>query len=111
MANIVDWKEIPAIKDDLERLEKMRVKPEENVSAVNIGDWFREPEKEYLLRVKVTDVDLAQVVLTRAFSGESRVPGMDIIEVNVDPDGFSNEPLSRTLRRLADKIDSGDYYG
>lgn len=109
MADVIDWTSIPQIQADLDRLAGARTSPHQE--NVNLGEWFRDPDKEYLLRVKVIDVDLAQVVLTRAFSNESRIPGMEILEVGLDPNAEKNRSTVQMLRELADRLELEDQYG
>lgn len=108
-AQPVDWYAIPEIQAVLQHLQDHRDGKIE--SPANIGDWFREPDKEYLLRVKVSDVDLAQAVITRAFSDHSLIPGLEVTEVILRPEDNLNTQIANRLRQLADEVEHGGGHG
>lgn len=101
----LDWRSIPDIQKDIAQLDALKGRPElpfgdKGPMAVDVG-------RELTLSVVVTDPELAQVVLSRAFAGDEnqRIPGMVINNIGLFPEATRNRDIASYLRNLADKVE------
>jgi hypothetical protein len=109
----IDWKEIPEIKDDLAVYEHNRGLLDEGQGSKmsvnktpNTADWFRpEVGKHLELKVTVNDTDLAQLTLMSGWSKNCRIPGFDITNIVVNPEGESLLRNADMLRQMADDLE------
>lgn len=56
-------------------------------------------------------MDLAQAVITRAFSDHSLIPGLEVTEVILRPEDNLNTQIANRLRQLADEVEHGGGHG
>lgn len=107
-SNPVDWRLHPRIQTDIRQLNDIKSNP--NAPFGSAGPMAVTQGQQLSLKVTVTDPELAQVVLSRAFAGDenSRIPGMIIYEVGYGPDTSQNRALAQELRKLADDLEFGD---
>lgn len=108
----IDWTCVPEIKADLDVNVQNRglLETQENDQPItdhpNTSDWFRaDVGKQLTLHVTVTDTALAQVTLMAAFGPNSRVPGLDITRVDVNPEGQALIDRAQMLRDMADELE------
>jgi hypothetical protein len=101
----VNWKAIPEIKADLDHHEKMRNGDVRQTK--DIANSFLDDGHVYLLKVKVYDPLLAQAVLLRGFSPQdgSLIPGFEIQEISINPEGSEKQKLASHLRKMADELE------
>jgi len=109
----INWRAVPQIKVDLDVIAENRQLLDPSRPSYrpvgeqpNTSDWFRaEVGKELVLHVTVTDTDLAQAVLMAAFGPNSRVPGLDITNVVLNPEAQTLSSNADMLRQIADNLE------
>lgn len=104
----IDWRSIPRIQKDIEQLNALKDDPDRPFGVD--GPMKVDEGRVLTLTVKVTDPELAQVVLSRAFSPDdcSRVPGMVIEEIGLFPEKQRMTTFVKQLRELADDIEEAE---
>lgn len=107
----IDWRLIDDINKDLDHLEAMKKDPDapfgtDGPMPVEMGQVLQ-------LTVRVIDPELAQVVLGRSFVSDegSRIPGMAIDSIGLNPDKMQRQDFIRQLRALADDLENEVLYG
>lgn len=100
----IDWRSIDDINKDLDHLKTIKADPdspfgEKGPMAVTHGQVLN-------LKVRVTDPELAQIVLGRSFVSDegSRIPGLAIDEIVIRPDGQKRQQLSDCLQLIAQRL-------
>lgn len=100
----INWRGIDDINKDLDHLETIKKDPnspfgERGPMAVTEGQVLE-------LKVRVLDPELTQVVLGRSFVSDegSRIPGMAIDSICLNPVGQKNTEVSDVLSAIAQRM-------
>lgn len=105
--NPIDWRLHPRIEKDIRQLNNVKSNP--NNPFGKAGPMAVAKGQQLSLKVTVTDPELAQVVLSRAFAGNdnSRIPGMIIDEIGYGTETNQKRLMAQELRKLADDLEYG----
>lgn len=108
---IIDWRSIDDINKDIDHLETIKADP--NSPFGKDGPMKVELGQVLSLKVRVTDPELAQIVLGRSFVSDegSRIPGMAVDEICIQPEQQQKMEFVKSLRALADDLEHEAQYG
>lgn len=100
----IAWREIDDINKDLDHMEAVKSDP--NSPFGPTGPMAVEEGQVLRLTVRVTDPELAQVVLNRSFVSDegTRIPGLAIDAVTINPSGETNQQLADNLQLIAERL-------
>jgi hypothetical protein len=105
---ILDWYDFEPLREEVFAIRRCRESEDKRIS--NICDMLLPELGQVLdLRVKVTDPDMAQVVLISMYGeGQCLIPGMELQRIAMDAGTDTRNTAAATLRDLADRIERGE---
>lgn len=100
----IDWRGIDDINKDLDHLEAMKADPDAPFGKD--GPMKVDPGQVLKLTVRVTDAELAQIVLARSFVSDegSRIPGMAIDAISIFPEQETANVISNFLEAISQRL-------